>query len=127
MSRTGRSAVIVIVAILIVVAIGLAVSYKKKSTTNNNSTASSNIQTVTTVTYNGKSFVPADISINLGTTITFVNNSSTPVQVASDDAGFNSGKSIGKGESYSFTFHSKGNFTYKNTLSTGQTGKVTVL
>lgn len=122
-----RNILLISAASLVTVAVVLGVVSTNRKNHNNQAAKASNMQTVTTVTYSGKSFSPAEITISAGTTISFVNSSATAVQVASDDAGFNSGKSLSKGESYSFTFNTKGNFTYSNKLNTAQSGKITVL
>lgn len=127
MSRTSRFTIAIIIAVLVVVGVVVLIENNKNTPQPAITTKVSNLQTVTTVTYNGSNFVPAAISVNPGTTITFLNNSSVALQVSSADAGFNAGKSLTQGQSYSFTFKNKGMFNYSNVLDSMQAGKVTVL
>lgn len=124
MSTAARN--IILIGVVFIVIAGLTL-WLGRSKTSTSTTQASNMQTVTTVTYNGKAFVPAEITISKGTTITFVNSSATTMQVSSANAGFNAAKPLAKGESYSFTFNTVGNFTYLNQLNTTEAGKVTVL
>ncbi len=121
-----RTTLGVVSAVVIIsgVAFGINKSQKNK---HKKDTTTSNTQTVTTVSYDGTKFSPAEITINLGTTISFVNNSPNELQISSENKGFGSDKVLNKGEGVNFTFTSKGKFTYTNGKSTTQTGIVTVL
>lgn len=86
-----------------------------------------------TVTYNGTAFSPAKITVQPGTTVKFVNQSSSPMWVASDPhpvhtdfSEFDAKKSSGQGQTYSFTFEEAGTYDYHNHLNSGSTGTVTV-
>ncbi len=86
-----------------------------------------------TVTFDGSSFSPSTLTVKSGTTVTFTNNSDTPVWPASnphpthtDLPGFDAGKGLGKGESYSFTFVKKGSWGYHDHLDSGIMGTIVV-
>lgn len=78
---------------------------------------------VTTVTYSDKGFSPFLVEVKLGETVRFVNTSSRALWVTSyahptakDQyyPGFDTGKSLPKGASWSFNFTQKGAWGYKN-------------
>lgn len=87
----------------------------------------------TTVTYNGSSFSPAQVKAKPGTKINFVNQSSSPMWVASDPhpvhtdfSAFDAEKSSTQGQTYSFTFDKPGKYDFHNHLNPGNTGTVVV-
>lgn len=74
-----------------------------------------------TVTYTDSGFSPSTIMINQGDTVTFVNQSSRRMDVASDPhplhtdyPGFDEKEGSGPGASYSFTFDRIGQWSYHN-------------
>ena len=78
-------------------------------------------------------YEPSSITVKEGTTVTFENESSRPVQTASDVhpihqmlPGFDALRGFAPGESYSFTFQSAGTWRYHNHLQPQQTGIVIV-
>lgn len=100
---------------------------------NTNSGESTDQASGTVVTYDGNSFSPETLTINVGDTVTFRNDSSTEVWPASDDhpthtnlSGFDPQRGLEPGEDYSFTFEESGDWGYHNHLSPGQTGIVIV-
>lgn len=101
--------------------------------TQQSSTGSSDQQSGTTITYDGKAFNPASITVKKGTVVTWTNNSDKSVWVASNPhpthtglPGFDKLRGMGKGESYSYTFDKTGSFGYHNHLNTSAGGTVTV-
>lgn len=87
----------------------------------------------TTVSYTGSGFTPSTITVEAGITVTFVNNSSKSMWVASDAhpshkdlLGFDQLKGSGNGTSYTYTFKKAGEWSYHNHLSAGQRGTVVV-
>ncbi|HET9641561.1 MAG TPA: hypothetical protein VFP46_01780 [Candidatus Paceibacterota bacterium] len=101
----------------------------------------------TTVTYTDQGFSPASISVRSGTKVTFVNQSSGQMWVASgvhpthsiysgttlsqhcpDTAGtaFDECSSVGTGGTYTFTFAKVGTWKYHNHVNAGDFGSVTV-
>ena len=85
------------------------------------------------VTYSDSGFSPATITIKVGDTVVFKNESSRGMRVASnphpvhtDYPGFDSKNSVGNGESYSFAFDKAGSWGYHNHLNPGDGGTVVV-
>lgn len=86
-----------------------------------------------TVSYTDKGFVPATVSITSGDSVTFVNNSSRAMWVASNPhpthtgyPGFDEMAKVANGGSYTFNFTKVGAFGYHNHLSTGDQGVIVV-
>jgi len=78
-------------------------------------------------------YEPGSLTVGVGTTVTFVNESSRPVQTASAVhpthqvlPEFDALRGFAPGESYSFTFQSPGTWRYHNHFRAQQTGVVTV-
>jgi len=78
-------------------------------------------------------YEPGSISVRVGTTVTFVNESSRPVQTASDVhpihqllPGFDALRGFAPGESYSFTFQKVGTWRYHNHFRAQHGGVVIV-
>ncbi len=99
------------------------------------------------VTYSDQGFSPKDVSVPVGTTVTFVNQSTGNLWVASamhpthsvysgsslsqhcpdtTNSTFDACAAIGPGNSYSFTFEKEGVWKYHNHVSTSQFGSVVV-
>ena len=86
------------------------------------------------VTYTDSGFSPSSLGpIEPGTTVTFMNESSKGVWVASDVhpthqelPGFDSLGSVAPGESYEYTFEEEGTWDFHNHLNSSEIGTVTV-
>lgn len=90
------------------------------------------------VTYTQTGFEPSEITVQKGDTVTFVNNSDTPLWVASDphpehtdypefDVARSKGGQMPKvGESFSFTFNKLGTWAYHNHTASSDVGNVGV-
>lgn len=120
--------------------------------TQNNTTSDDTVtpaENTAIVTYTDGGFSPATISVKVGDTVRFVNNSGSGMWVASDahpthteydgsstsehcangvnTAGsFDACRQIAPGESYEFTFAKVGTFTYHNHARANHGGTVTV-
>lgn len=68
-------------------------------------------------------FSPAEISVEAGETVTWVNKDSVPHTVTGEN--FSSG-TLNSGESYSYTFNDEGTFEYKCSFHPQMTASVTV-
>jgi len=86
-----------------------------------------------TITYTGTGFSPQSITVKPGTTVTFVNESSTDMWVASalhpthlELLGFDQLKGEGKGSTYSFTFEDVGTWKFHDHLNPKAFGSVIV-
>lgn len=90
------------------------------------------VSDVDTVTYTNAGFSPTVLRVKKGTPVTFRNESSTNLWVASDPhpshtglPGFDSDDGIGQGETFTFTFVRLGTFGYHNHLN--QADKATIV
>lgn len=72
-----------------------------------------------------RAFVPGDLDIAVGTTVTWVNNDSTSHTSTSNGVGWNSG-TIAPGRQFSFAFQNPGTFPYRCTIHPGMVGTVVV-
>lgn len=86
---------------------------------------------VVTLTDNG--FAPSPVTVKAGTTVTFVNESSGPMWVASDPhpihtllPGFDELTSVNRGGTYDYTFIKVGTWTYHNHRAPSVKGTVIV-
>ncbi len=70
-------------------------------------------------------FSPADLTITLGTTVTWVNNDDIPHALVETEKTFRS-KALDTDDNFSFTFTTPGEFTYFCSLHPHMTGKITV-
>ena len=70
-------------------------------------------------------FTPADITVAVGTTVTWTNNDDVEHTVTASDNSFSS-SSLETGTSYSFTFATAGTYSYFCAIHPFMTGRVTV-
>lgn len=87
----------------------------------------------TTISYTDSGFSPSNITISVGTTVVFVNNSASSMWVASDPhpvhtdlSEFDANRGYASGETYSFTFMAAGEWGFHNHLRPGDVGTITV-
>ena len=92
-----------------------------------------NEKAVVLVNYTNSQFEPKEITVPLGTTVTFQNESDGGMWVASAIhpthniyPEFDELKSIKKGESYTFVFDKVGTWKYHNHVNSSKTGTVIV-
>ncbi len=118
---------------------GSASTNQQTTSTNTEATAPKTSSTASsttkpnTVVYTDSGFSPATLSVKLGTKVTFKNESSLLMWVASnphpthtDYPGFDERASSATGESYSFTFDQKGSWGYHNHMNPSDGGTVVV-
>jgi plastocyanin len=72
-----------------------------------------------------RAFVPGELNITVGTTVTWMNTDSTSHTSTSNGAGWNSG-TIAPGRQFSFAFQNAGTFPYRCTIHPGMIGTVVV-
>ncbi len=129
----------IVLIIVIVLAVGLALWLVKSrdnsvpAVTTNTNQGTDTANTNPTVTYTQPGFNPSPITITVGQTVVFVNNSSDVMWVASDPhpahtdlPGFDTRRGIPPHDSYSFTFTKIGTFGYHDHLNPSHMGKVIV-
>lgn len=85
------------------------------------------------VSYSDSGFTPATLTVKAGTVVTFTNSSSKKMWVASavhpihqELPGFDELKSVGRGESYVYTFDKVGAWKYHNHVAPADRGVVVV-
>lgn len=86
-----------------------------------------------TITYTDNGFSPQTITVKVGTPVTFVNQSSTGMWVASnphpvhtDLPGFDEKQSVDSGGSYTYTFEKVGSWGFHNHRNPSDGGTVIV-
>jgi plastocyanin len=77
------------------------------------------------VAIKGFAFNPAEVTINVGDTVTWTNDDSANHTVVADNGEFKSGD-LGQGATFSFTFTKAGTYQYKCGVHPNMTGTVTV-
>jgi plastocyanin len=72
-----------------------------------------------------QAFMPDDLEITVGTTVTWTNTDSVAHTTTSNGNGWNSG-TIAPGQGFSFTFQTAGTFPYHCAIHPGMVGSVVV-
>jgi len=72
-----------------------------------------------------RAFVPDDLDISAGSTVTWMNTDATSHTSTSDGALWASG-TLGPGRQFSFTFQTAGTFPYHCTIHPGMVGRIVV-
>lgn len=72
-----------------------------------------------------RAFAPAELAIQTGTTVTWMNTDRDSHTTTSDGPGWNSG-TISPGRGFSFTFQTPGTFPYHCSFHPGMVGRVVV-
>jgi plastocyanin len=127
--------ILALVVVGAVVAIALLVGGNKSDNdSNNDKNDSSNSTAVSaaTITYDGSSFSPNEVTVEKGGTVTFVNESDSAVEPSSDNhpthtvnPEINFG-SIAPGERKTMTVNEAGEYGYHNHFSASETGIINV-
>ncbi len=73
----------------------------------------------------GFAYHPADLTIPIGTTVTWTNKDGAPHTSTSDDGLWDS-RGLGQGDSYSHTFDQAGTFNYHCSIHSSIKGTITV-
>jgi len=124
-----------IIIIVIVLTLGAIVYFlpSKSSDNTNNTLNQVATQSKDTITHTDSGFSPSTITIKQGGTVTFENQSSGSMWVASsvhpthqDYPAFDQLKGVGKGGTYSFVFDKKGSWRFHNHLNALRVGIVVV-
>jgi amicyanin len=80
---------------------------------------------VATVGMDHSAFIPSEITVAPGTTVTWVNNEAMPHTVVDQNKGFRS-KMLAKDARFSFTFTAAGDYDYLCSIHPNMKGKVIV-
>jgi plastocyanin len=86
---------------------------------------SADVGPVATVTMDHNTFIPIEITVVPGTTVTWVNNEAMPHTVVDSNKGFRS-KTLIKDARFSFTFTTAGDYDYQCSIHPNMKGKVIV-
>jgi len=116
----------VLVILLLVLSAGIYffTSYTPASTQNNSNQNSG--PTEHSVNIQNFAFIPSDITIKVGDTVTWNNIDSTPHTVTSDSGTELNSQTIMIGNSYSHTFSTAGNYSYHCSIHKTMKGEVIV-
>ena len=79
-----------------------------------------------TVEIKGMKFQPSPITLARGDTVQWTNRDAMAHTVTADNGEFDSGKTLGKGESFSHTFPDAGTFWYHCEIHPSMRGQVVV-
>lgn len=74
----------------------------------------------------GSAFNPRNLSIKVGTKVTWTNKDGVAHTVTSDDGGFTSSGNLGNGATYEYTFNAVGTYPYHCAIHPSMTGTITV-
>ncbi len=86
---------------------------------------SADIGPVASVSMDHNTFIPSEITVAPGTTVTWVNNEAMPHTVVDPSKGFRS-KMLAKDATFSFTFTTAGDYDYLCSIHPNMKGKVIV-
>jgi amicyanin len=86
---------------------------------------SADVGPVATVSMDHNTFIPTEITVVPGTTVTWVNNEAMPHTVVDSNKGFRS-KTLIKDATFSFTFTTAGDYDYQCSIHPNMKGKVIV-
>jgi len=101
-------------------------STNQPAATNTNTPASGSQQPSSqAIAISNFSFVPNQITIAKGTTVTWTNNDSAQHQIAADDGSFNSA-ALSQGQSFQQTFSQEGAYSYHCAIHPSMKGTITV-
>jgi plastocyanin len=110
--RLFRSFIPALVIALFVVGIGTAAAKQNAATVN--------------VEIGDNFFKEANVTVNVGDTVTWTNKGQRPHDVTADNQSFKSPPRMMNGATFSFTFTTPGTYTYICTIHAGQNGTITV-
>lgn len=106
---------------------------EQSSATNNETEADTNDPQNVIVTYTDSGFSPPTVTVNVGDSVVFKNESSRLFQPASDPhpvhtnlSGFDAKTGVAPGQSYTFSFNKTGTWGFHNHLDSDKIGKVIV-
>jgi plastocyanin len=80
----------------------------------------------TNISINNAKYRPKNMTVKVGTTLTWTNNDSVPQSVTSDTPGLFDSGALQPGGTFSYTFSQAGTFPYHSTATTTTFGSVTV-
>ncbi len=124
-SKTPTEILVVIGLILLSMLLTFSISCYQSAPTTPPAPTPSPTPTITEVEISGFAFVPATITIPVGTTVTWFNKDSVAHTVSSREGVFDSGNLSG-GATFSYTFDQNGSFEYYCKIHPYMKGEVIV-
>jgi plastocyanin len=117
----------VLALVILVSMLACSSGYNSNSSTSKTTTTSATSAPASgsSVNISGDAFVPAGLSVSVGTTVTWTNKDSITHTVTSDNGVFDSGNLSG-GKTFSYTFNQAGTFSYHCGIHTFMKATVTV-
>lgn len=123
-----RKAFLIIAGITMLAAFALAVSAcgeETSTSTGISGAVSTAAKKSSVISISGNKFDPAELTVDVGTTVTWSNNDSTTHTVTAPSGAFNSGD-LKPGQNFGYTFNEAGTYEYGCTIHTAMKGTVTV-
>lgn len=121
-----KSVVIGIIVIAVIVVVGVFLNVWNYNSGGGDNQAQSGEQNSMAVEIRGFAFSPTEVTINVRETITWTNYDSAKHTVTSDSGSELDSALLGKGDTYSHTFNTAGEYPYHCTPHPYMTGKIIV-
>jgi plastocyanin len=112
--------------VLFYAALSLSLACSSDSYSPNSSGNSNPPPVADAVNIAGYAFTPGNLTVKIGTTVTWTNKDNTAHTVTSDDGKFTSSGNLNSGDTYQYTFNTAGTFPYHCTIHPSMTATVTV-
>ena len=113
----------IVIVLAVIVIGGLFFLTQKQPANQSPTTQQSPTNSENTVTIQNFAFNPVTLTVKQGTKVTWTNEDSAPHKIKSDT--FNSGD-LNQGDTFEFTFNTKGSFDYSCSIHPSMTGKIVV-
>lgn len=122
-----RKIFILIAGLALIAAAALSVSAcgEETSTSTTTSPSSTAVEKSSVVNMSGSKFDPAEVTVDVGTTVTWSNNDSVTHTVTASGGAFSSGD-LKPGQNFGYTFNEPGTFDYACTIHPTMTGTIVV-
>jgi len=123
-----RKAFILIAGIAMLAAIALVVSAcgeEKITTSSTSGSAPTTAEKSSVINISGNKFNPAELTVDVGTTVTWSNGDSATHTVTAPSGAFNSGD-MKSGQNFGYTFNEPGTYEYGCTIHPSMKGTVIV-
>lgn len=132
MNKAGKLILALVLVVAVAVAVVVLVGRKDDNGNGSNNTNTGESSAVTTITYDGSGFSPANVTVAAGSKLKFVNNSDKTVEPSSDDHPThtkNTELNVGDveaGQSKEITVNTKGQWEMHNHYEASEKLTVTV-
>lgn len=123
-----RKAFLFIAGITMLAVLSMAVSAcgeETSTSTSSNGSTSNAAEKSSVISISGNKFNPAELTVDVGTTVTWSNSDSTTHTVTASGGAFSSGN-LKSGQNFGYTFNEPGTFDYGCTIHPDMKGKVVV-